>query len=142
MRLRTKSVGILYLLIVAAALTTGAALPHRRSSAAGRPKSILFASYVEIPRSDEVKQLNQYSRGLRANKTAQGYIICYGGRYSTEDVAQERADRAKQYLINIRGVDADRIVTVEGGYKEEPTTELWLVPSGATPPHATPTVEP
>ncbi|MBV8857759.1 MAG: hypothetical protein JOZ02_12560, partial [Acidobacteria bacterium] len=40
------------------------------------------------------------------------------------------------------GITADRIVTVDGGYREELTVELWVVPSGATPPAASPTVDP
>jgi hypothetical protein len=33
-------------------------------------------------------------------------------------------------------------VTVDGGYKEDLTVELWIVPSGANPPTASPTVDP
>jgi len=31
---------------------------------------------------------------------------------------------------------------VDGGYREELTVELWVVPSGANPPSASPTVDP
>ena len=33
-------------------------------------------------------------------------------------------------------------MTVDGGYREELTVELWVVPSGATPPPNSPTVDP
>ncbi|HST51145.1 MAG TPA: hypothetical protein VLJ61_10860, partial [Pyrinomonadaceae bacterium] len=56
--------------------------------------------------------------------------------------AQRRCDRAKDYLVTTRGIDASRVVTVDGGYKEDLTVELWVVPSGAAPPTASPTVQP
>jgi hypothetical protein len=33
-------------------------------------------------------------------------------------------------------------VTVDGGFREDLTVELWIVPSGATPPENSPTVDP
>jgi hypothetical protein len=44
-------------------------------------------------------------------------------------------------MVNTRGVDPGRIVTVDGGYREDMTVELWIVPSGATPPTASPTLQ-
>jgi hypothetical protein len=70
-----------------------------------------------------------------------GYIIAYGGRRGPAGEAQARADFAKNYLVNSRGIDAGRIMTLDGGFREEATTELWLVPSGAVPPTASPNVD-
>ena len=33
----------------------------------------------------------------------------------------------------------DVMTTVDGGYREDLTVELWIVPTGATPPTAAPT---
>lgn len=141
MKLRRAPLTILRLLFVCLTLMTLANLAPRQSAAEKRPVSIRFALYGEIPRSAESTKLNRYARELRANETAQGYIITYGGKDNAEDTAQERADRAKDYLVDVSEIDAGRLVTVDGGYKEEPTTELWIVPGGATPPAASPTVE-
>ncbi|PYS92651.1 MAG: hypothetical protein DMF64_08210 [Acidobacteria bacterium] len=100
-----------------------------------------FDEYGNIKRNDEKARLDNFANELQANPGAQGYIIGYGGRTSRPGEGQARADRAKDYLVNSRGIDAGRLVTVDGGYKEEPTTELWIVPSGATPPTASPTVD-
>jgi hypothetical protein len=100
-----------------------------------------FDEYGNIKRNDEKARLDNFANELQANPGAQGYIIGYGGRTSRPGEGQARADRAKDYLVNSRGIDAGRIVTVDGGYKEEPATELWIVPSGATPPTASPTVD-
>jgi len=34
------------------------------------------------------------------------------------------------------------MTTVDAGYREKPFTEVWIVPSGALPPQASPTVDP
>jgi hypothetical protein len=141
MKLPHASLTTLRLLFVCLMLTAWATLAPRQSAAEKRQASFRFALYGEIPRSAESTKLNGYARELRANKGAQGYIITYGGKDSAEDMAQERADRAKDYLVTVREIDAGRLVTVDGGYKEEPATELWIVPAGATPPTASPTVE-
>ncbi|MCA1683555.1 MAG: hypothetical protein LC708_00245, partial [Actinobacteria bacterium] len=98
--------------------------------------------YGNVKFNDEKARLDNFAIELQNNPGAQGYIIAYGGRKGRAGEAQARADRAKDYLVNTRGISADRIVTVDGGYRENLTVELWLVPAGATPPSATPTVDP
>jgi hypothetical protein len=100
-----------------------------------------FDEYGNIKRNDEKARLDNFANELQAQPGAQGYILGYGGRRSRAGEAQTRADRAKDYLVNSRGIDAGRLVTVDGGFKEEPSTELWIVPAGATPPTASPTVD-
>ncbi|MFN2597590.1 MAG: Ig-like domain-containing protein [Pyrinomonadaceae bacterium] len=101
----------------------------------------LFDTYGNIPRNDVKARLDNFANELQAQPGAQGYIIAYGGRKGPAGEAQRRADFAKDYLVNTRGIDAGRLVTVDGGFKEEATTELWIVPAGATPPTASPTVD-
>jgi hypothetical protein len=98
--------------------------------------------YGNIRFNDEKARLDNYAIELQNDPTAQGYLICYGGRRGRTGEAQRRCDRAKDYLVNTRGISGDRIVTVDGGYKEELTVELWVVPSGANPPTGSPTVDP
>ncbi|HZT58733.1 MAG TPA: hypothetical protein VFA21_08930, partial [Pyrinomonadaceae bacterium] len=98
--------------------------------------------YGNIRFNDEKARLDNFAIELQNDPTSQGYLICYGGRRGRAGEAQRRCDRAKDYLVTTRGIDASRIVTVDGGYKEDLTVELWVVPSGATPPTASPTVDP
>jgi hypothetical protein len=98
--------------------------------------------YGNIRFNDEKARLDNFAIELQNDPTAQGYLICYGGRRGRAGEAQRRCDRAKDYLVTTRGIDASRIVTVDGGYKEELSVELWIVPNGATPPTASPTVQP
>ncbi|MFL6256774.1 MAG: hypothetical protein ACJ74T_17350 [Pyrinomonadaceae bacterium] len=98
--------------------------------------------YGNIKFNDEKARLDNYAIELQNDPTAQGYLVCYGGRTGRTGEAQRRCDRAKNYLVSTRGIDAARIVTVDGGFREELTVELWVVPSGANPPQSTPSVDP
>jgi hypothetical protein len=92
-----------------------------------------FDEYGNIRFNDEKARLDNYAIQLQNQPGAQGYIIAYGG---CAGEAQARADRAKDYLVNTRGIDAGRIVTMDGGCRSDLAVELWVVPSGATPPAA------
>jgi hypothetical protein len=98
--------------------------------------------YGNIKFNDEKARLDNFAIELQNDPTAQGYLVCYGGRRGRTGEGQRRCDRAKNYLVSTRGIDAARVVTVDGGFREDLTVELWIVPSGATPPAATPTVDP
>jgi hypothetical protein len=100
-----------------------------------------FDEYGNIRFNDEKARLDNYAIQLQNEPGSQGYIIAYGGRRGVAGEAQARADRAKNYLVNTRGLEAGRLVTVDGGYREDLTVELWIVPTGANPPSASPTVD-
>lgn len=102
----------------------------------------LFDQYGNIAFNDEKARLDNFAIQLQNEPGSQGYIIAYAGRRARTGEAQARADRAKDYLVNTRGIDPGRIVTVDGGYREDLTVELWIVPQGATPPTASPTLQP
>jgi hypothetical protein len=106
------------------------------------PTARKIDEYGNIRFNDEKARLDNFAIELQNDPTAQGYLICYGGRRGRTGEGQRRCDRAKDYLVNTRGISGDRIVTVDGGYKEDLTVELWVVPSGANPPTASPTVDP
>jgi len=97
------------------------------------PPATKFDEYGNIRFNDEKARLDNYAIQLQNQPGAQGYIIAYG---SCAGEAQARADRAKDYLVNTRGIDAGRLVTVDGGCMPELKVELWVVPTGATAPTA------
>jgi len=90
--------------------------------------------FGEIARDDEKARLDQFAIELQNSPGAQGYIIAYGGARSRYGTGRQRADRARDYLVSTRGIDASRIVTIDGGTRPSASTELWIVPPGATPP--------
>jgi hypothetical protein len=90
-----------------------------------------FDEYGNIRFNDEKARLDNFAIQLQNEPTAQGYIIGYG---SCDAEGTTRANRAKDYLVNTRGIDAGRLVVVDGGCLPELLVQLWVVPQGATAP--------
>jgi hypothetical protein len=98
--------------------------------------------YGPVSFEDEQVRLNRFVVELQNDPTAQGYLIGYGGRRGRDGEAQRRLDRAREYLVNTLGVAGSRLVTIDGGFREELTVELFVVPQGAHPPAASQTIDP
>jgi hypothetical protein len=103
---------------------------------------IKFDEYSSTPLRSERKRLEAFGKRLRDLPATQAYIIAYAGRRARIGEARAIAERAKQYLINKSKVDVVRIQTVDGGYKEKWTVELYIIPVGVVPPSPKPTVVP
>lgn len=97
--------------------------------------------YGKVTPKEQNTKLEHFTIGLFSDPSAMGYIIAYNGRASLATDAQKAANGAKNYLVKTLGLTPERVVTVDGGYREQPTIELWLVPSGAEPPKPTPTIK-
>lgn len=104
--------------------------------------AVKFGEYVTPDLSANKAQLDKFVNALQSDPTAQGYLIAYGGRTSHPDDAQKAADNATSYTMHTRNLDGARTLSGVGGYREQPTIELWIAPADATPPTATPTVDP
>lgn len=97
--------------------------------------------YSDVPFASERKRLENFAKQMLTYGTTQGYIIAYAGRQARVGEAQRIAKRAKKYLVN-QGVYAGRIQLVDGGHRDKWTVELYVIPVGAIPPEAKPTVDP
>jgi hypothetical protein len=80
-------------------------------------------------------RLDNFAVQLQQTPSSTGVIIYYGGvtfrgRLPRRGDATARATRMKPYLVNRRGIPAERIVVINGGYKLDWTAQLWIVPSG------------
>ena len=105
-----------------------------QSAVPAPPKPTKADEFGEIARDDEKARLDQFAIELQNSPGAQGYVISYGGARSRYGTGRQRADRARDYLVTTRGIDASRVVTVDGGTRDSASTQLWIVPPGATPP--------
>ncbi len=105
-------------------------------------KSSKIAEYGKVKPDEEKAFLDKFAAELEADPSAQGYIIAYGSPKGPKMEAFKAADNATQYIIKQRKVDAARLLPVDGGYREQFAIELWLIPSGADLPQATPTLDP
>ena len=90
---------------------------------------------------DQKARLDNLAVELQNDPTTRAYIIAYGGRMSPLGQVERLMTRARDYLTTRRGIDASRLVVVNGGFREEDSVELWIVPSGAAAPTPTPTVQ-
>jgi hypothetical protein len=55
--------------------------------------------------------------------------------------ALKRAKEIVIYLKNAQNLDEKNIILIDGGYREEFSQEIWLVPNGAKAPTPTPILE-
>jgi hypothetical protein len=90
---------------------------------------------------DMMARLDNFAIELQNNPSLLAFLLVYGGNRGLRGEAQAWAGRAKYYLSSNRGIDAARIMTKVGGYRERHAMELWLLRGGALPPVATPTIK-
>ncbi len=90
---------------------------------------------------DQKARLDNLAVDMQNDPSTTAYIISYGGRTSRVGQADYLGTRARDYIVSQRGISASRITVLNGGFREEDCTELWIVPSGATPPQPRPTVQ-
>ena len=113
----------------------------------------------ETPCDDIKGYLDSVSIQLQNDPTARLYIIFYGGKgyfnmiwnakrkeYEWKYLLPKRGEATarisfwKPYLMNTRRIDGSRIEVIDGGYRENPIVEMWIVPFGAKRPVPTPTL--
>jgi Bacterial Ig domain len=112
---------------------TGTTASCSTSITAPPPPPTKFDEYGDIRFNDEKARLDNFAIQLQNTPGSTATIIAYG---SCAGQAQTRADRAKDYLVNTRGIDAGRITTIDGGCRSDLAVQLWIVPTGATAPAA------
>src|SRR6201991_4661090 len=96
-------------------------------------QALKFDEYGNIRFNDEKARLDNYAIQLQNTPGSTATILVYG---SCAGEGQTRADRAKDYLVNTRGIEASRITTIDGGCRADLTVQLWIVPTGASAPAA------
>lgn len=99
-----------------------------------RPNCRKFDEFPDIARNDEKARLDNYGVEVQSDPSATAYVVVYPGRNGKQGDVQKHTTRIVDYLVNSRGIDARRIVTLVGGTKDELMVELWTCPQGANPP--------
>lgn len=99
-----------------------------------------FDEYSKKAVTDESARLDNFAVELQNNQDFRGYVIAYAGRRARADEAQTSANEVKGYLTKKRGVEPKRIVTIDGGHREQTTVELYLLSRDLPPPVPTPTI--
>jgi hypothetical protein len=104
-----------------------------RHSEAG---SVKLDEYGDLPTDDEAARLDLFADKLFKQPTLKGRIIAYSEPRIERGGYLRRIYGVGKYLTYARGIEVDRVTVVDGGYREQFTTELWLIPEGAKPPLA------
>lgn len=99
------------------------------------PLSRFFDQYGKLALSDEKSYLDRFASELREQPGVLGYILAYGSDSHAGEVLA-RAVRARGYMEDKHGLKGRLVMIIAEPYRTEVTTELWIVPTGATPPHA------
>ena len=94
-----------------------------------------FDEFPDISRNDEKARLDNFAIELQNDPRATAYVIVYPGKTGKRGEVQEHSGRVVEYLVNSRGLDQRRIVTLVGPKRDQLHVELWLTPQGATPPN-------
>jgi hypothetical protein len=93
-----------------------------------------FDEFPDIQRNDEKARLDNFVIEMQNDPKATGYVVIYPGRGGKRGDVQHHASRIVEYIVNSRGIDQHRIVTLVGSPRNELFVELWVTPQGATPP--------
>jgi len=97
-----------------------------------------FDEFPAIAYNDEKARLDNYAIELQNDPTATAYVIVYPGQRGRPGEVQKHTTRIVDYLVNSRGINGQRIITLVGPSREELLVELWLCPQGAKPPGSLP----
>lgn len=95
-----------------------------------------FDEFPEITSNDEKARLDNFVIELNSDPTTIAYVIVYPSRGGQTGEVERRTKRIVDYLVNSRGLDAQRIVTMVGPPRSNLLVELWNKPQGAQPPAA------
>ena len=92
----------------------------------------VFDEYGNIEFEDEKARLDNFAIQLSELPLFSGYILMSAGQETYKNETTEHLDRVKSYLVNVRDIDAIRVVTLDCGFTKDLTIKLWVVPPGKT----------
>jgi hypothetical protein len=96
--------------------------------------------YGDLVFRDEKARLDNFAIALQQGPTSRGYIIGYPAFRSSGSSTLARLNRARTYLVSVRGIEAKRLTRIRGGFRKQFTIELFIVPADAEAPSPLPLV--
>jgi hypothetical protein len=97
------------------------------------PVAFKFDEFGDVPASDIAARLDNFANALMEQPQVKGFVIAYRSRRDLPGLSGRLMSLMRNYLINSRGIDPNRVAGVDGGAAGCIAQELWLVPPGATP---------
>lgn len=80
---------------------------------------------------DQYARLDNYAIELQNDPTTRAVLLFYAGKRSRKGAIEALTAQTMKYLTNTRGLDPARILTHDGGFRDNGLIELWIVPPGA-----------
>lgn len=117
------------LLITALLLTSFLPVAAQTSNSAARK----FDEFPDIQASELVARLDNLAIALQNEPNARCFVIVYRSRRDLPGLSNRYAHRIKNYMVSSRGIDPERVITVDGGAAPCLSQELWIVPIGSAP---------
>jgi hypothetical protein len=105
-------------------------------------KSRLFVDVMGSNWEDAMARMDAYVLQLQQEPDSIGVIIVYGGSYGRRGEPQAWGKCLQDYVVNRRGIDANRIILLHGGYRETLTAEMWITVSKEYIPKPGMTIDP
>jgi len=116
-----------YLILVLLMLSGAMAQP-------GSAQAQKVDEFGNIRADDAMARLDFFAKALAESPNARGYILGYSQKDFPVGLFLRGLYGYRDYLVNSRGIPPGRIEVVAGGNKDKITTEMWVVPQGASPP--------
>lgn len=102
------------------------------------PPATKTFEFGELSTEKESEQLSSVLPGLQA-LTDNIYVFGYAGKTNPRGFANATLKRIKAQML-ASGIAYERMAFIDGGYREQPVFEIWIVPVGADAPRAKPTI--
>ena len=101
--------------------------------------AVKFGEFGELPAEQVTFHLKTLAKYL-TDSPDNLYLIVYAGRKSERNFTFNWVKKIREELIAAE-VSPRRMNAIDGGFREEPIFEFWIVPAGSEPPRPTPTVD-
>ncbi len=103
------------------------------------PAAVKFGEFGEVPAVVVTKNLKTMADVLNQSPDNLSLVI-YAGRNSERNYSSMWFKRIKDELV-ANGIPIRKISAIDGGFREQPIFEFWLVPTGAEQPRPAPTIK-
>ncbi len=111
-----------------------------------------YGTYYSSPKISDYDRTIRFAQEVTKHKDSNAYVIFYNqrkGKYPL-DKATTESQEVVRFLTNKPKytdyrpnpkypISPERVIVIDGGYREEATLEFWIVPQNAEPPKPTPT---
>ena len=86
------------------------------------------------------QRFEEFGAQLATNDKLKGFIITYAGQVAKQGEAKMMAEKAKQDLTKRLRIPANKIVVIDGGFRENAEYDLFLLSPDVPSPSPTPTL--